>query len=406
MNKSLRYISISHKMASVIQREKYYISEVEKTDLAHTICITFPDIKGLLLLVTCNRTEIYFESHTTSATKMRDFLVQLKVGETKKRDTQLFSCNDNTIDSIKHLQQVSSGLSSSVLGDAEIIHQIKKAYRFTNTLKLQGSLLERAMQTLFKGHKRISNETQFRDGTTSVAYKSLKVVSHTFARATVKTKKILFIGAGDIVKQLFKYNSKFNFTNIYISNRTENKATALANKNQSKVYDWSKVIANDFKGFDVIISAASSCHNLIKNIPNTEQKILLVDLAVPGNIDKAVVRNENAILYDLDTISMDLEETKQKRAGAIGAVDQILIEELMLYGEWLQEAPLRSFLAKYKIIVNQKVIDYFEAESKEFCPHEVKTITDRVIRKLNKLKITSITPENIQDTIAAQILIA
>ncbi len=88
------------------------------------------------------------------------------------------------------------------------------------------------MQTVFKSHKRISNETNFRDGTTSVAYKSLKVVSETYGKPHARIKKILFIGSGDIVKQLFKYNSKFNFNNIYVSNRTEPKAVVLANKHK------------------------------------------------------------------------------------------------------------------------------------------------------------------------------
>lgn len=403
MNKNLRYISISHNTASVFQRGKYHISEEEKTDLVNLICNTYSDIVGLLLLVTCNRTEFYFESETTTASAILDLLVQLKVGETNKTDTQLFRHNDNTIDSVKHLQQVLSGLKSSVLGDAEIVHQIKKAYQFTIERKLQGSLLERAMQTLFKGHKRISNETHFRDGTISVAYKSLKVISDSFDRTTVKTKKILFIGAGDIVKQLFKYNSKFDFNSIYISNRTKEKAKALANKNKCKVYDWNKVLANDFEDFDVIIGAASNCHNLIKNLPTTSQKMLLIDLAVPGNIAKSLARIEDLILYDLDAISVDLEGTKQKRADAIDAVRAILQEELLSYTEWLQEAPLRSFLAEHKIIVQQKVMNHFEAGVEEQDPEVVKTITDQVIRKLRKQTVPSITPEKIDNAIAEQI---
>ena len=120
------------------------------------------------------------------------------------------------------------------------------------------------MQTVFKSHKRISNETEFRDGTTSVAYKSLKMISDTFGKDHRQSKKILFIGAGDIVKQLFKYNSKFDYNDIYISNRTEEKAILLAKRYDCNVYPWEKVLENEFIGFDVIISAASNCHRLNK----------------------------------------------------------------------------------------------------------------------------------------------
>ena len=402
MNKSLRFISISHHTASVTQREIYHIPEEEKSDLVARICPVFTDISGLLLLVTCNRTEIYFESETTSAQVVRNFLIDLKARKSSAENKQLFSFGNETEETVRHLLKVTSGLVSSVLGDAEIVHQIKKSYQFSIAHQLQGSLLERAMQTVFKSHKRISNETHFRDGTTSVAYKSLKVISDTFDKASLKTKKILFIGAGDIVKQLFKYNTKFNFRNIYVCNRTEDKAMALANTHECKTYKWRRVLDNDFKGFDVIISAASNCPQLVKQVPQNSNKVLLIDLAMPCNIEKSLAQNEHIVFYDLDTISVDLEETKEKRFAAIGEVTGILTEELTTYTEWLQEAPLRAFLAEYKIIVNQKVVQYFDDNSQELNKQHVKTVTDRVVRKLRKKTLRPISTKEMENTIAEQ----
>ena len=402
MNKSLRFISISHHTASVTQREIYHIPEEEKSDLVARICPVFTDISGLLLLVTCNRTEIYFESETTSAQVIRNFLIDLKARKSSAENKQLFSFGNETEETVRHLLKVTSGLVSSVLGDAEIVHQIKKSYQFSIAHQLQGSLLERAMQTVFKSHKRISNETHFRDGTTSVAYKSLKVISDTFDKASLKTKKILFIGAGDIVKQLFKYNTKFNFRNIYVCNRTEDKAIALANTHECKTYKWQRVLDNDFKGFDVIISAASNCPQLVKQVPQSSNKVLLIDLAMPCNIEKSLAQNEHIVFYDLDTISVDLEETKEKRFAAIGEVTGILTEELTTYTEWLQEAPLRAFLAEYKIIVNQKVVQYFDDNSQELNKQHVKTVTDRVVRKLRKKTLRPISTKEMENTIAEQ----
>ena len=402
MNKSLRFISISHHTASVTQREIYHIPEEEKSDLVARICPVFTDISGLLLLVTCNRTEIYFESETTSAQVVRNFLIDLKARKSSAENKQLFSFGNETEETVRHLLKVTSGLVSSVLGDAEIVHQIKKSYQFSIAHQLQGSLLERAMQTVFKSHKRISNETHFRDGSTSVAYKSLKVISDTFDKASLKTKKILFIGAGDIVKQLFKYNTKFNFRNIYVCNRTEDKAIALANTHECKTYKWQRVLDNDFKGFDVIISAASNCPQLVKQAPQNSNKVLLIDLAMPCNIEKSLAQNEHIVFYDLDTISVDLEETKEKRFAAIGEVTGILTEELTTYTEWLQEAPLRAFLAEYKIIVNQKVVQYFDDNSQELNKQHVKTVTDRVVRKLRKKTLRPISTKEMENTIAEQ----
>ncbi|WP_297695654.1 hypothetical protein [uncultured Eudoraea sp.] len=383
MSKTLRFISISHKTASVSKREEYHISDCEKNSLITLIRTTFPDIAGLLLLTTCNRTEIYIESVETTAIELRDFLIKFK-DRRLSLDKNLFNLSNSTEGTVKHLLEVSSGLASSIVGDAEIIHQIKKAHQLAIANQLQGSILERAMQTVFKSHKRISNETEFRDGTTSVAYKSLKMISDTFGKGHRQSKKILFIGAGDIVKQLFKYNSKFDYNDIYISNRTEEKAIILAKRYGCSVYPWEKVLQNEFIGFDVLISAASNCHRLINNIVNENKKLLLIDLALPSNINKELIQQSNVTLYDLDTISVGLENTRERRIASISKVDKINEEELRAFSVWHREAPLREFLAEHKILVNKKVKAYYKANGIEEDSTEITQSTNRVMRKLIK----------------------
>ena len=401
MGKVLQFISISHRKASVTQREEFHIPDGEKQALSIQICNTFPDISGLLLLVTCNRTEIYFESEISDSTAILDFIIHLKAKNNKTGIRKLFDTSNSTEDTVRHLLKVTSGLASSVLGDAEIVHQIKKAYQFSIAGKMQGSLLERAMQTVFKSHKRISNETHFRDGTTSVAYKALKVIGDTFEK-DAKSKKILFIGAGDIVKQLFKYNSKFDFNSIYISNRTEQTARTLSRINHCNLFEWKKVLLNDFEGFDVIISAASNCPQLIKSLPLTNHKVMLIDLALPSNIDKGLADQNNILFFDLDTISVDLEETKEKRFAAIGEVGAIITEELQAYNEWLQRAPLRAFLAEHKILVEKGIQDLCDNSSEEFDSQKMKCVTDRIMRKLRKQTNIPIPKEKIEAVITEQ----
>lgn len=392
MSQSLRYISISHKTASVKQREVFHIPLEKKSDYTKLICNTFPDIVGLLLLNTCNRTEIYFETTTHSATSIRDLLIALKAPKNGTANKKLFEVSDTTEDTVRHLLDVSSGLESSVLGDSEIIHQIKKSYQFSMTHKLQGSLLERAIQSVFKSHKRISNETNFRDGTTSVAYKALKVVQNNFKNTTSSTKKILCIGAGDIVKQLFKYNSKFNFKNIYISNRSEDKAVILAQNNKCKTFPWQNVLTNNFDEFEVIISAVSNCANLIHDLPVSNHKVLLIDLAVPCNIDKTLTRHNNIIFHDLDSISKELEENRELRIASKSDVLNIIIEELTSYNAWLKEAPLRALLAKLKISINSVVTKHFQPHVEDT---QIKLVTNEVMKKLIYQKETlALMPEN------------
>ncbi len=392
MKKTVRYISISHETATVVQRERYFIPDADKGDIIGNICENFTDISGLLLLVTCNRTEIYFEAVASSASTICDYFIAL-TGPGEKRDKRLFKQSDNTRTTVRHLLKVSSGLSSQVTGDAEIVHQIKKAYLCSIGMKLQGSLLERAMQTVFRAHKRISNETALRDGTTSVAYKSLKVVSESFRGNNAATKKILLIGSGDIVRQLLKYNAKFNFENLSLSNRTRENAVSLAERHGCTLYEWEYVVRNEFDDFDVIISAVSNCRHLIRQITPSGKKRILIDLALPGNIKSGLADLVGINFYDLDAISAELEDTKDKRVSAIGQVNNIIAEELKTYTDWYRDAPLRAFLAAYKIVLTRKIEQFYDEQDTNYTKETIATVSHQVMRKLMQGGRTNMPPE-------------
>lgn len=389
MNKILRYISVSHKTASTKHREKYHLSDLEKEQLFRLICNKYLDVSGLFILATCNRTEIYFEAIHTKSNEIIELLIDFKSIERNPSEQMVFTSSNSTENSIMHLLKVSSGLESLVFGDAEIISQIKKCHQFSMHYKMQGSLLERALQSVFKTHKRISNETNFRDGTTSVAYKALKAISHTYGNAHAKSKKILLVGAGDIVKQLFKYNSKFNFNHIHISNRSFEKAIILAQNNQCQTYPWERVLSNNFDDFDVIISAVSNCPDLIHKI-SPSKKTLLIDLAVPCSIDKRLKKMSNVVFHDLDSISVELEETREHRLEAAVAVSSIINDEIESYKEWLEDASVRALLSEFKKKVHTKVKIHVNALDSS----EIIFITNQVMKKI---AVQNMVSENAND---------
>ncbi len=380
MTKALRFISISHSTASLKKRELFFIPEEDKYTVVKNLRSAFTDINGLLLLVTCNRTEIYFESGSTTSEDVVDRLCSI-LGQNSICKESLFTRSDDTLQTVQHLVEVSAGLRSKVLGDAEIICQIKKAYLLSRNEGLQGSVLERAVQTVFKAHKRVRNETNFRDGTTSAAYRALKMIETSFGKQA-KQLKILFIGAGDIVKQLFKYNAKFNYEQLYISNRTEQKAVLLAKQHNCHVYDWKKVLSNDFEDFDVIIGAAGNCHHLVKTMNSDKTHRLLIDLGLPGTIDSQLAHTPGIEFYDLDTISTELEKNKEKRMQAISQVRKIEQEEVVEFNKWYTEAPLRALLGSFKIDVNNQVQRFLESHSGKGDSGKATIVTDRVLRRL------------------------
>ncbi|WP_088342093.1 glutamyl-tRNA reductase [Robiginitalea sediminis] len=381
MEYHLRYISISHGTAPVSARQAFHFPEEERDRFLGEMTRAFPDIKGLMLLVTCNRTELYAESSITPAKALLRFLLKDRTGQAEEAVSDLFQCGDETQESLRHLLRVSAGLESAVLGDAEIIHQIKKAYHRSLDSHLQGSLLERTMQTVFRFHKRISNETAFRDGTTSTAYQALKLVRQTFEGAAGE-KRILVVGAGDIVKQLLKYNGKFGYRNLYLTNRTASRAEELAEAYGLHTWSWERLLQGDLDSFDVIIGAASHCPALVSGGWNTQKRVLLIDLAVPHNI---CLPEENrpgkAILYDLDSISRRLQENKVQRHAAIEAVGHILEEAMEDFSAWHADAPRRALLSDRKRKILNGVRSYYQNQGMAPGPETLTVATDRLLRK-------------------------
>ncbi len=376
---NFRYLSISHHTAPVSRRERFHLGEADKQQLTDALRKSFPDLNALLILVTCNRTEIYFETADTRAVQVRDFFLNWKLGELRSEDQVDFRISDQTDDTVRHLLSVAAGLKSSVLGDAEIIHQIKMAFHSSLEQGLQGSLLERCMQTLFRSHKRISNETGFRDGTTSTAYRALKLIGDTFGKEA-SGKRILFVGSGDIVHQLFKYNTKFGYRNIYVTNRTEARAQKLADTFNVNFWPWQRLIANDLGEFDVVISAASHCPSLIAGGIREDRKVLLVDLAVPGNMAAGLRDRANIVLEDLDSIGALLQQNRDTRTAATESVREIVEEEWGLYLEWYRLQPFRSLMANRK----EKVLRRLNREAAKRSGVEVSEHANRIMRKVLK----------------------
>jgi len=153
----------------------------------------------------------------------------------------------------------------------------------------------------------------------------------------------------------------------------------LAQNNKCKTYPWANVLANNFDDFEVIISAVSNCSNLIHTLPVSKHNVLLLDLAVPCNIDKSLMDQNNVIFRDLDSISKELEENKEMRIASKSDVVNIIIEELASYNAWLKEAPLRALLAKLKISIKKVVKNHYEPNVEDT---QIKLVTNQVMKKL------------------------
>ncbi|MEO1254475.1 MAG: glutamyl-tRNA reductase, partial [Bacteroidota bacterium] len=358
MENKLMYVGITHETAYVNERAYFAFSELQKKTLITQLKSELP-IHAITILSTCNRTEIYFESNSISPFPVLHMLIAI-VQKTHRItiEDDLFQTYDNSIDTTNHLLHVANGLKSATVGDKQIITQVKQAYQEAIKQKNQGSLLERAFQAVFRSHKRITNESLYKQGSTSTAYSSLKMVESYFGKEEIKHKSVLIIGAGEIAQDLLMYLPKCQFWNVFIANRTAEKANKLAYKYQVNTYDWKYVKSNDFTSFDVVITAVSNQKYLVNQVENCDKKRLWIDLAMPCNINP-LIKDAFNIVYNVDQVTTQIRSINDLQKKAIPKVEAIIADELTIFSDWLKQDEFRTILRRYKHQVKQKILKKF-----------------------------------------------
>jgi glutamyl-tRNA reductase len=353
---SVKLIAISHETAELARRSVFHLNDREKEEFITGVNAKF-DINGILVLATCNRTEIYFETSQTSTQEVLEYLLQLKsiVRSTDNviRNTyyeRYFTLIDNTKESVKYLLEVVSGLRSLVVGDMQIISQFKQAFLYTQEIGMQGQVLERIVQSVFKMHKRIQNETDFRKGSASTSYLALTAARQYFGKTSLTTKKVLLVGAGEIIKDVAKYSEKFTFDSITLINRTKSTAEEVATEYDFQVGEWEN-LNKEIINADIIISGVSNQTNLVKKTIELEglnDTKLFIDLGMPANIDSDLATNPNFKLINIDQLNTKSEQVESNRQNAIDAVHSIIDTELKSFQKWLNRLPANQSLGKLK----------------------------------------------------------
>ena len=347
MENRLMYIGVTHERATAAERACFTLNQIQKDKLKKSLEEEL-SITSLAIITTCNRTGIYFESDAATLDEVSQlFLNHIEKWHNVKLSGKTFLTFDRSIDTVNHLLHVANGLRSAIIGDKQIIRQVKESYLDALANGNQGSLLERAFQAVFRSHKRVSVESLYQQGSTSTAYCSLKMIEESLGKEEMKRKKVLIIGAGEIAEDILRYLPKFQIQEVFITNRTFVKAQNLAKKFDLKVYEWQHVQQNRFEQFDVIITAVSHCKSLISRVAPDGKFRLWIDLAMPLNVNPAIADTYNKI-YNIDEVTEKISLINDVQLQAIPAVKQILKEELEVFSDWLQKSNVRLFLSAYK----------------------------------------------------------
>ncbi|MEY4386660.1 MAG: hypothetical protein RLY20_1943 [Verrucomicrobiota bacterium] len=328
-------IGLSHRTSPVEVREKFAFKEPEiPTAVAELRQRGLVD--EAVIVSTCNRVELYVSTPLDASrafTELHQFLVTHHAYPDPVHD-HLYKFAEP--DSLQHLFKVASGLDSMVLGETEILGQLKQAYDLALKHKLTGGKLNKAFQKAFNVAKQIRTETNIQRGSISVASVSVELAEKIFD--SLKEHHVMVIGAGDTSEKTARALLSRGAKSITVTNRTVEKAAALAQELGGRAISFEQW-ETEFAQIDIAISSTSAPNYVITRAKleqlmksRRQRPLLLIDIAVPRDIDPEVNQMDNVYLYnvdDLQTIAEDYQQQRRKEVAQCEAIIRQKVESLM-----------------------------------------------------------------------------
>lgn len=351
-------------------------------------------VEEVLILSTCNRTEVYYISEKEWSKEIIT-LICLEKGLVDIRKYYLFFdiINDYTR-ALGHVFNVSMGLSSQVIGDNQIITQIKQAYQWSADISMAGPYLHRLLHTIFFTNKKVVQTTAFRDGAASISYASTEL-AESLCSGLVQPK-VLIIGLGEMGADVLKNVSKTFFSKITLANRTLSKAKDLA-----ELYHVDFIAMEDIwtaiEEADVIIGSICKPDAFITK--NEVQKLTIhsykyfIDISVPRCVEEAVDDVPGAMVYNIDHIRNRTTETLEKRMGSIPLVKEIISESIMEFNDWSNEISVSLVINKFKDALESIRTSELARHLKNLNKEEsdkIELITKGIMQKILKLPVLNL----------------
>ena len=271
-------IGVSHKTASIDLRGKF--SLIDSQLHALFLDIKEREIEDLLIINTCNRTEIY--AWSTSDTLLINLLCAYSEGTHEDFNQIGYSLENN--DAINHIFRVGTGLESQILGDFEVIGQIKQSFYRSKKMGVAHGKLERLINSVIHASKRIKTETQISSGATSVAFASVQYILKNVP--DIAEKNILLFGTGKIgantCENLVKHSQN---DHIILINRTQEKAEKIAGKFPVQVKSFGELSASIRESEVLIVATSSQKYTITPELVHNKKPLLILDLSLPRNVD-------------------------------------------------------------------------------------------------------------------------
>ena len=328
---TLRIIGLNHHNASLDYREKLAFSHEEIQSCLKDL-IASDEIKEAVILSTCNRTEFYLQANEEGEKYTKTWLKKNK-NINKNTEDLLFSLKGEK--AIIHLSRVACGLDSMILGEPQILGQLKNAYKFSVESGAITKDFSKLFDHIFRLAKKIRTNTNISNSPVSVSYAAVILANQFFSR--LDNHSALLIGAGESIELVAKHLVNKKIDKLFIANRNINKAQELAKRYGGYALDLDS-LDGVIEITDLILSSTASDHYILKKfqiqkaIKNRKRKpICAVDMAVPRDLDPEIQEIEDIYLYTIDDLQKVVLEGQNKRNLAAVEADEIIIKETIKY---------------------------------------------------------------------------
>ena len=373
-------IGLSYEKANAEVRGRFSLTESARVDLLKEAAAD--GIEELMVISTCNRTEIYgFAAHPFQIITLLCKHSTATIEEFEKV-ASIYKNND----AIDHIFRVGTGLDSQILGDFEIIGQLKKSASQSKKLNLLKTFLDRLTNNVITASKRVKTETEICSGATSVSFASVQYILNNVQQ--ISDKNILLFGTGKIGRNtcdnLVKHTHNKHITLV---NRTKDKALEVAGKFDVTVADFTNLESEIKKADVLIVATGAPIPTVTKAILSNDKPLLVLDLSIPKNVSNDIEDLENVSLVHLDDLSKITDDTLKNRTAQIPLAEEIIDEIKKEFKAWLETRKFAPTIKALKLRLEEiklEEIDFQRKKITDFNEQQAQLLSDRIVQKITK----------------------
>jgi glutamyl-tRNA reductase len=372
-------IGVSYKKADAKTRGRFSVSKENQTALLSAA--KEKGITSIFIISTCNRTEIF--GFASRPCLLIELLCDFSEGTVNEFNAVCNIHKDQ--EAISHLFRIGTGLESQILGDYEIVGQLRHAFKLAKSQKTTNAYSERLINSVLQASKRVKNETKLSSGTTSVSYAAVQYIVKNLT--DYNSKNILVFGLGKMGKHTCKNLAEYTQNKqVCLINRTEEKATQFLKEHASIRKAVIENLSDEVSKADVLIVSTGADKPTItkQHISNTKE-ILILDLSMPENVAKEVSDFNGVSLVNVDELSKITDETLAVRQKEIPLAEQIIEAQKKEFNSWLNHRRFTPAIAALKEsleVIKKDEINFQKKKISNFDESQAEILTARFIQKI------------------------